>query len=130
VNTPLEQAINILQPLILLLGSWAVAEAARWIRSRVRNEYAQGALLRLNDAVATAARELAQTTVADLKAAAQDGKLTEEEVEELRAKAAANTRAYLGKKGVAELERVVGAKEIEAFIQAKIEAAVHDLKQP
>jgi hypothetical protein len=125
----LHQAITALAPLLLALLTLASAYAAKLINAKVRNEYARGALLRLNDAVATVVRETQQTTIEDLKAASEDGRIDPEELEEIQANSLQRVRVYLGKRGVSELERVFDRDAIEEAIKAKIEAAVLDLKQ-
>jgi len=124
----LPHLITALAPLLIALLSWGFAELARLIRARVRNEYARGALERLNDAVSTVVKEQTQTTIADLKEAASDGKITKLEAIEIRDKAAARIRTYLGTKAVKDLEGVFDRDMIEEIIKAKIEAAIHDMK--
>jgi hypothetical protein len=129
MDTPtlLEQAITALAPLLVAVLTLASAYAARLINAKVRNEFARGALLRLNDAVATIVRETQQTTIDDLKDAAKDGKVDKAELDDIQAQAADRVRAYLGKRGIAEVERVFDRDQIEAVIKSKIEAAVLDL---
>lgn len=125
----LSQAIEALAPLLLAVLTLASAYAAKLINARVRNEYARGALLRLTDAVSTVVRETQQTTIDDLKAASEDGRIDESEIEDIKRNAIDRVRTYLGKNGVRELERVFDSDAIEEAIKAKVEAAVFDLKQ-
>lgn len=126
---PLVQAIYVLAPILLALLSWGSLRLAALIQAHVHNAYAQGALLRLNDAVGTVVGEIAQTEVADLKAKASDGKLTNKEAKELRDTAVAKVRGYLGKNGVTALSRVFDSDMIQKVIESKIEAAVAEGKK-
>lgn len=127
---PLLQAIYVLAPLLMALLSWGSLRLASLIQAHVRNAYAQGALLRLNDAVSTVVTQLAQTEVEALKAKAADGKLSAEDAAELRDKAVAQVRGYLGKNGVAALQKVFDTDAIQKVIEAKVEAAVAEGKKP
>ncbi len=124
----LVQAIDVLQPLLLLILTWVSVVVANWLRARVKNEYAQGALLRLEDAVLTVVKELEQTITADLREAASDGKIDSDEAKKILVTAVDRVKAYLGKRGVADLKSIADTAALEAMIEAKIEAAVLDLK--
>lgn len=124
----LPQAIDALSPILLALLSLLAALAARWVNAHVSNLYLRGALLRLDDAVYAVVRELHQTLVPELRAAAKDGSISTAEAAKLQAIAAEKLRSYLGAKGVAELERVFDRAAIEKIIAAKIEAAVLETK--
>lgn len=115
-------------PILIGLVSWAGFEARRWIRQRMMNEHAEGALLRLVDAVETTVKETQQTTVKQIRKAAEDGHITPEEAERIRVDAVKRVREYLGRNGVTHLEKVFDKDQIDAVIRAKIEAAVHDVK--
>jgi hypothetical protein len=92
----------------------------------VKHEQAQAILLRLNDEVWTAVREVEQTAVAALKT--EDG-LSADDAWAVRDAALQAVKSYLGKPGLAVLERVIQPDELTAYILARIEAAVHDMKQ-
>lgn len=121
-----------LLPLLLTVLSWAAYQAAAWIRAKVGNELAQRALLGLTNGAETVVAELAQTTVAALKEAAGDGKLTAEEVEDIRREALGKLKSYLGPKGLSLIMDMLGtkdAKTVDRFLLATIEAEV-DLRKP
>lgn len=67
-------ALQVVAPVLMAALTWAAAKLAALIRSKVDNEYLRGALVRLDDAVFTAVKELQQTVVAEVKAASADGK--------------------------------------------------------
>jgi hypothetical protein len=122
------QVTAALIPLVAAVASWALYAVANWLRTKARTEYERGVIARLTDAVETVVRETQQTTVADIKAAAEDGTITEAEAREIRDSAIARTKAYLGKTGVADLKKVFDSDAIEGVIKSKIEAQVHELK--
>lgn len=127
-TTILEQLLNVLLPLVLALLSWAGVYARTWIKQRVENEYAEGALLRLVDAVETTVKETQQTTIKEARRASEDGRITKEEALTIRDDAVARVRVYLGANGVKHLEKVFDKDRVDAVIRSKIEAAVHDVK--
>ena len=124
----LPQAIEVLAPLLMALLGWFSFVTTRWINARIRNEYLKGALLRLDDAVYIAVRAVQQTVVDDLRAKADDGKITPREATEAKNRAVQSVKDYLGAKGLAELQRVLDLDAITRMIEGKVETAVHELK--
>jgi hypothetical protein len=100
------------------------------IKAKVKNEYLRGALVRLDDAVCGAVRELQQTTVDDLKGASPDGRLTPEQRAQLKRDVLDKAKAYLGARGVAEISEILGLgmPELDNKISGAAEAAIYDLK--
>ena len=123
-------AAEILSPLLIAALAWAAAKAAALIRSKVANEYLRGTLVRLDEAVLTAVKELQQTVVAEIKAASSDGKIDDAEKARIKASALANVKSYLGTKGLRVLAEVLGLSSgtVDQFLGSRIEAAVHDLR--
>lgn len=120
-----------LLPLLLTALTWASYQLAAWIRAKVQSEIGRRALLGLNAGAETVVRELAQTYVEGLKAAAADGKLTSAEVEAVQAQAMAKLKSYLGPNGVGLLAKMLGAKDpgtVDKLLAATLEAKVHELK--
>lgn len=124
------RALQVLSPVLLAGLTWLVARAAALIRIRIESEYLRGALVRLEDAIVTATKDLQQTIVAEIKAASADGKISAEERRRIKAAAVANVKSYLGPRGVAEISRILGlpGTALDGLIAAKVEAAVHDLR--
>jgi len=120
---------KLLAPVAVALAGLAAARLEKWIRGKVRNEYAAGALARLSEAVVTAVAETAQVYVDVAKARASDGKLTEAERQEAKARAVSSAKLYLGSKGVSELSKVLGlqGQALDALIGAKVESTVRAL---
>ncbi len=124
------EALAALSPVVLAVLTWLGARLAALIQAKVRNEYLRGALVRLDDAVFTAVKAIQQDTVAAIKKASADGRLTDDEVTEIRRAAVDSVKAQLGLKGLAELARILGLSDgvVETFLGNKVEAAVHDLR--
>jgi len=124
------QIAEMLLPIFMALLSWGAVALANFIRAKVKNEYLAGALVRLNDAVLSAVKEVQQTIVDGLREARTDGVITEEEKDQIKARAVAAVRAYLGVRGLLELGKILGLDDssLGAMIAGKIEAAVHDLR--
>jgi hypothetical protein len=70
-------ALQVVSPVLAAALTWAAATLASFIRSKVDNEYQRGVLVRLDDAVVTAVKDLQRTVVAEIKAARADGKISE-----------------------------------------------------
>jgi len=123
------EVVKILSPVLLAALTAVTAKFAQLIRARVHNEYLQGLLLRLDDAVVTAVKDLQQTTVERIKAASADGKISDEEKQQIRAAALAAVKSHLGANGRAEVAKLLGlqGEGMDGLVSAKIEAAVHDL---
>ncbi len=120
-----------LSPLLLAALTWAAAKLAQYIQAKVKSEYLRGVLVRLDDAVLAAVREVQQVTVEAIKAASADGKLTPEERAKVKQAAIDSVKSHLGTKGLAELAKILGLEggAIEKLLSTRVEAAVHDLKQ-
>ena len=122
-----------LQPAVLAVLSAALWYLAAWLRAKaaaVRDaearlaaretvEAAQAALL-------NAMRETWQTYVADLKAAAADGKLRPEEKEKAREKALTAFRARLTAEQKQRLEAMLG--DLDTWARHELEALMPTLK--
>jgi hypothetical protein len=124
----LTSAVDVLTPVVLALLSWLSVAAARWIQNKVKNDYAQGVLLRLNDAVFTAVRALQQTTVQAIKDANKDGKIDAKEAAAIKEKALGQVKSYMGQKGIDQLKGVLAFDDLEDFLSARIEAELHKMK--
>lgn len=97
------------------------ANAQRWLG---------GVLDEVDRAVTTAVKEIAQTYVDDIKAAAADGMLTQEEKTEALNRAKKRSLQLLSVTSKAVLEDLFGTAkgEATAWLDSLIEAKVHDLK--
>jgi hypothetical protein len=125
------KVLEILSPLLLAALTWAAAKLAQLIRAKVQNEYLKGVLVRVDDAVFTAVKDLQQTVVEQIKAASADGKITDDEKKQIKDKALAAVKSHLGTKGLAEAASVLGLSggALEGLLSSKVESAVHDLRR-
>jgi hypothetical protein len=123
-------ALQAAAPVLVAAATVAAAKLASYIGSKVQNEYLRGALTRLDDAVLVAVKELQQTVVAELKAAAENGKLDETARKRVKDAALANVKSYIGPKGLSAIADVLGLSNemLEQFVRSRIEAAVHDVR--
>ena len=125
------KVLEILSPVLLAALTWAAAKLAQLIRAKVQNEYLKGVLVRVDDAVFTAVKNLQQTVVEQIKAASADGKITDDEKKQIKEKALAAVRSHLGTKGLTEAAAILGlgGSALEGLLSSKVEAAVHDLRR-
>jgi len=124
-------AAQLAEPLGQLLAASLIAFVGfgiRFLRARTSSTYLDSALLRLDDAVRTAVRDVHQRIRSQISEATEDGKLSPSEARGIKDAAVDAVKGYLGDKGLAELKRVLGPEELEQVIRGKIEEAVLDLK--
>ena len=121
---------QMLSPVLLAAVSWIAAKLGQLINAHVKNEYLRGVLVRLDDTVLSVVREVHQVTVAAIKEASVDGRLPPGARETVKNAAVAKIQSYLGRKGLAEVARVLGLdlEGVGRLIGTRVEAAVHDLK--
>ena len=124
------KTLEVLSPALLAAVTWAAAKGAQLITAKIKNETLRGILVRLDDAVLSAVREVQQVTVDAIKAASADGTLTPDEQAQVKQAAIASVKSYLGPKGIVEIAKVLGLDGIavDALLATRVEAAVHDLK--
>lgn len=115
-------AAALLLMLVGVLGTYLTALAAR----RAETANLREALDGLTAAARTTVLELQQTTVEPLKAAAADGKLTEDEITALRAMLQQKTREKLLPSAL-ELINAAGA-DVEALITGAAESLIAGMK--
>lgn len=129
-NDIVQTLVPALGSLLIALLSWLAVWLAKMIQSKTQNSYLRGALIRLDDAIFTAVKGVTQTYVDAIKAASEDGTLTDNEKALAKAAAVSDARLLLGPKGLAALVKVLGINEslINDFLGSKVEAAVADLK--
>lgn len=126
-----EFTVQLLTPIAAALGAWLVAEVIRLIRSRVANQHLQGALYRATVAVAAAVGKTSQTFVDDLRDPDKPGAWTPDRGREALARAVADSREYLGPRGLAELRAILGSDDeaVDRWIVGLIEARVQEAKR-
>jgi hypothetical protein len=120
----------VLSPALAALLAWASTRLVQLITAKVKFEYLRGVLVRLDDVVFAAVREIQQTVVDDLKSNSPDGRLTPAQRDQLKQDVLAKIKSHIGMKGLAEIAKILGLDGVglDNFIATKAEAAVHDLK--
>ena len=118
--------LPVLGTILAGLLSWGLAELAKFIRVKTRNENTREALLSICDLVDTTVAELEQTMVPVLKQKTADGKLTAGEAEELKATAVDKIRSQLP--AAMETAARLSVNSINRFIEANVERAVLNSK--
>ena len=131
--TALDLGLRILvlfSPILLAALAWASARLAQYITAHVKNTYLKNALVRLDDAVFSAVKELEQPVVAEAKATNSDGKLTAADRDRIKRAAMDKVKSYLGMKGLAEIGTILGLSPegLAGVLGTRIEAAVHDVR--
>jgi hypothetical protein len=117
-------------PALLGALSWLSVRGAQLINAHVGNLYLRGVLLRLDNAVFAAVKEVQLLTVDAIKASAKDGRLSADERVQVKQAAVGAVKSHLGDKGLAELARILGldTDATDRFVASHVEAAVHDLR--
>jgi hypothetical protein len=127
-----EYWLTILVTLVGGMLTWALGMFSKWLSSRTKNEGTVAIIAQATDAAQTAVAAVQGTTVAGLKAANADGKLTAEEAKAVLADALAAAKAVLGTKGLDTLKSAInlGEKTADEWLTKKIEAEVTAAKPP
>jgi len=99
-------------------------------QTSAQSERLRAALLRLEDAVVTAVKDVEQTLVVEYRELARDGKLSREDRRRLKETAVRKVKTFLGSAGLKELGNVLDVWElsVEDLIGAKVEATILDMK--
>jgi len=122
---------ELLSPVLLAGIAWLAIEAAQLSAAKTRTEHVSRVLRLVDDAVLVAAREAQQVVVDQLKATSREGNLTPEQRAQAKQTAMDSARSQLGPRGLADIASTFGldADGVERMLAARIEAAVHRLKQ-
>lgn len=108
--------------------TWLCVKASAWVHARTKNVLVTGFMDRLSTEVQSAVAAADQLAVADIKAASVNGRLTATDAAKVKADVLAQIKANLGgDAGVAKATKILGVTDIEAYISARIEAAVQAL---
>lgn len=129
-NELLTTVIQVLVPVLLTaLGTVIVAlsnNVSQYLKQKANSNLLNRYIDTLNDVVYDVVMSLNQTTVAELKAAAIDGKLTTDEINIISSKALESVKAIIGVRGIEILK--IAFEDIDALIANKIERAVVEAK--
>lgn len=124
-----------LAPLILLpLAGWVGRWLVRWLSSKTDNEALKNALVRLETFTEAIVRKKLQVAINDLKQAASDGKISDDELATILAKhkdeAMSELRLLLTPEGLATLKDTMGLDEaaLSTLLSTALEAMLHKVK--
>jgi cyanate lyase len=112
--------------LVKLGKVWVDAKTAE-ITARIKNNAVADALRRAEESITYAVVQTAQVEADAFKAAAEDGKLTESEMRELRDIAMERAKSFITDDLMSILTENI--KDVDAWIVAQIETNVRSLKQ-
>lgn len=127
-----EAQSQIVEAVLALVGvfvSWAAMSARNWLKAKVQNEYVQQLLLRLADAVEIGVRQVSQTLLPEIRKAAADGKITEEEALQLRLIARSAAFDQLTAVDRDKLKELFDTAQLERKLDQLVEAAVQRMKE-
>ena len=123
--------VDVLLPAVLALLGALLAYGVAYVRTRTEaikderlRKAANDVIDRAHQEVYASVQYVAQTYVDDLKAAKEDGKLTNEEKAEALSRAKQAFKTRMGQHALEQLAAVVG--DIEEWIRTQIEASIHD----
>jgi hypothetical protein len=124
------RAVIALAPILVAVLGYVSMKAAELLQAKVKNEYLQGILVRLDDAVFTAVCEVQQVVVDKLKSESTDGHLDATGRAHVKAAALEAVRSYLGPKGLTQVGRVLGIPSagVDRHLESRVEAAVFELR--
>lgn len=94
--------------------------------ARIKNLNVKSAISSAEDCISTVVLEMAQTVVDDLKAKSADGKLTDEEIKQIKADTLSQVKTLISTDVYHTLDTVFG--DAESWVKCKIEAAVKKYK--
>lgn len=119
-----QQALTDMAPVILALFGYLGMVLMHTIQARVKNEYARGLLLRLDEGALTAVQSVEQTVVSKLTEGA--GPLDPVQQKAALEAAKDQLRKYMGQNGIQELGKVLGITpaEVENVLTTHVESAV------
>lgn len=113
-------------PALVALFGWGMLKLNQLIAAKVENENLRGVLMRLDDAVDTAVKSVFQTFVKGLK---KHEKFDEAAQKEAKEAALAEIKSYLGPKGLSLISKILGWKDADKELGAKVEAKVESVKK-
>lgn len=127
-----ELQVQIISGVIALVGtvlSWVLVSVRNYIRRKIDNDYVEGLLFRLSDAVEVGVRDTAATVVPKIRAAAADGKITDKEAADLREFARDAAMDQLTSFDQSQLEELFNRPALDRKLDQLIEAALQKIKE-
>jgi alkyl hydroperoxide reductase subunit AhpF len=122
--------IQVLVPVLATaVGTMLIAfanSASTYMKKKTESNLLNDYIAILCDTVVDVVQGLNQTTVQQIKDAAEDGKLTSDEIATINAQAIETVKSIVGVKGISILQ--LAFEDIDTLIANKIERAVVDCK--
>ena len=121
--------VPILLAFLTALAGIAIAKINAWgtvMKARARDELVRRLIDQVTDAASAVTAGLKQEIVDDLKAAADGGKLTADQIAEIQAKALARIKLLLGRETLELLQSITPS--VDDYLKQKIEEQVVQLK--
>ena len=125
-NEAVQYAITALFTIIGLCLTLLIQKASNYLKTKTTNEIALNVIESINDGALTVVKALQQTLVDSIKEASADGKLTDDEIDEIREAALTKLKSTLSTQVLATLETTV--TDVDGYLRDKIEAALVDAK--
>ena len=116
----------VLSPLLIAGLSWLSLKVAGLINEKVKSQALQSILIKLDTAIFSVIGDLEQTVVQKLKEASKDGKLSPEEIADIKATVLAKLKGYVS---FDELGKLLGATDVAGFVASRVESAVGQLRR-
>jgi hypothetical protein len=126
-----QQLIDAAAPILATILVAVLTLVANALKAKLQNESSLDALNKLAHLAEVAVLSLEQTMVARLKELASDGRLTKEELAQVKDAALLQVRSALSKQGLERVMKALGyqkQEDLDALLSAQIEAAVSRAK--
>lgn len=128
VTTIIQVVVPVIAAAIGIILTALANNASDYLKQKANSTLLNRYIDLLTETVMDVVQSLNQTTVEQLKQAAMDGKLTQEEIDSISAQALTSVKAILGEKGMEILS--IAFEDVDALITSKIERAVREVKPP
>ena len=118
--------IPVIGSLVTGLVTWIGVEARKYIKAKAENALVENALTRISHTVETVVSDLSMTLAAEMKAQADDGRLTMDNAKFLKCTAVERIRNQLP--ATVMKDASLGVNSIESFMSSKIEQSLAKAK--
>lgn len=126
INAIISNAVSIVAAIVIGLAGVALQYLKVLIATKLKMDTLAKAIAELDGDIAGVVGELQQTVVDDLKAAAADGKLTQDEIRMLKQDLLEGVRDRLSDDATAIIE--AAGIDIHNYILSEAEAVIHSIK--
>lgn len=116
----------IVVPLLGILAAWAGIQLREWLKTKTKITAVRGMIDRVYSVTELAVKEVEQSFLSNLT------KIDAEHLKQAKDQALASIRSHFGKKGLLELQVILGLADLAAvdvYLTTALEAQVYDLKR-